>query len=331
MPDRDLPQGTAGDEPLSFDQGVEDITDILTDPETDLPENDGEKDEAEGTPDAEADDAQDDDPVGEEDENGSGEESSGGRFVSSDAKFRLEDGTVISVGDLARNNLYQRDYTRKTTELKAERETFEAQRSKVGEYAQALAAQRDFLLQASQRLLPQAPDRSLMDSDPIGYMQAKATYDEAMQMLSQIQYAQQAEHGRRTEEQKEKFLEYRRTEARKLLDVLPELKKPETYQRFWNEAVDTMAHYGYSEQELHEASDHRLYRAMHDLVKYRKALKRAPQVQQEVQGKPKLIGGSKRMDPKQKISRERTGRTEQLRKSGSLEAGIAALMDIPDL
>ena len=47
-----------------------------------------------------------------------------------------------------------------------------------------------------------------------------------------------------------------------------------------------------------------------------------------MQNKPPVMTGGKRMDPKAKISRDAQARTERLRKSGSLEDGIAALLDL---
>jgi hypothetical protein len=63
-------------------------------------------------------------------------------------------------------------------------------------------------------------------------------------------------------------------------------------------------------------------------VKFHKALNKAPQVKQEVEKKPQMISGSRRMDPKAKTSREAQQRAENLRKSGSFDAGVAALMDL---
>lgn len=331
MSQGDLPEGTADDAALSFDEGVDDITNLLADSDVnpgDEDQDQQEQAEAEGDePEAEA-NAEDADPVEAEESDGS-EEAAGGRFVSKDAKVRLEDGTVITVGDLARNNLYQRDYTRKTSELAEERRQLEGYKQKFGEHAQALKAQRDFLLSVAPKLLPQPPDRSMMETDPMGYMQAKADYDERMTVISQLTQAQQAELQRANEEQAQSFNEMRRQEAERLFSAAPELKNPQTYQQFWSDAVTTMAErYGFSEQEINEATDHRFYLAMRDLVKFHKAMARAPKVKEQIQQKPKLISGGKRMDPKVKISREAGERAQRLRQTGSFEAGVAALMDL---
>jgi hypothetical protein len=330
MAESDRPDGPATDTALSFDAGVEDISNLLlSDPETDPAEEqeheanaDAEPGDEPGPDEAEA-DAEDDES------DGSDEVAAGGKFVSRDAKVRLDDGTVISVGELARNNLFQRDYTRKSEEVKAERQAVQADRTKMNEIAQALVAQRDFLLQYSERKAPKAPPRDMLETDPIGYWRAKAEYDDDLAEYNTLQHHRQAEAQRLQEEAGEALKAFKSEEARKLFDKIPEFRKPEVYNKFWSDAQQVMSEkYGISPEELAETYDHRMYSAMRDLVKYHKAQAAAPKVKEQLQGKPQMMKGGKRMDPKSKISREAQGRAEQLRKTGSLQAGIAALMDL---
>ncbi len=332
MPESNLPdEGTADSAPMSFDAGVDKLTNLISDSE---PPNLDEKVEAEeaeedaaepvegeeAETDADAEDKEDD----AEGEDGS-EEVKGGRFAPDTAKVTLSDGTVITVADLKRNNLFQADYTRKTTELRTEREAVTQEKSQVGQMAQAIAQQRDFILQAAQVFLPKAPDKELMQSDPFGYMQAKVEYDERMQVINQLLYQKQAEGGRMTEEQQEAKNQHRAAEAERLFEAIPEFRDRKVYDQFWNEAVEIMAEFGYTPDELQEADDHRQYRVMRELVKYRKAQKLVPKVKQELAAKPKMMAGGKRMDPKAKTSRETEARREILRKTGSFDAGVELL------
>jgi hypothetical protein len=323
MPDSDLPQGTAEDSTLSFNDGVDAISNLIEDPETDP------QDTVEASDEAEAGDMSDEAAHEDAEETDGSEPLKGGRFAPDSAKVTLEDGTVISVAELKRNNLFQRDYTRKTTELKTEREAFAQQKSQLDQNAQSLAQQRDFILSVAQKFIPQPPSRELLNSDPLAFMQAKADYEERMQVFNQLAYQQQAERGRQTEQQAEASTQLRQEESRRLLEAIPEFKDRNVYQSFWNDAVDTMASkYGFTKTEIEETLDHRFYVAMRDLVKYHKALKQAPKVRQEVEKKPQMLSGSRRMDPKAKTSREAQQRAENLRKSGSFDAGVASLMDL---
>ena len=342
MPASDLPQGTAEDSALSLNDGADAIENLLDDSGEPKPvkkveakeeaEQPDETDEVEA--DADADAPEDEEVADDPDES---EALKGGRFAPDTAKVTLDDGTVTTIAELKRNNLFQRDYTRKTTELKAEKETFVQYQEQMGKVAQSLAQQRDFVLSAAQRLLPKAPDRAMLDPssqsfDPIGYTQQKADYDEHMQVLNQLNYQQQAERGRMTEEQKIAANQQRAHEWEQLSSAVPEFKDRKVYERFWGDAVSTMAEkYGFTEQEVSDTIDHRFYIAMRDLVEYHRIKKSIPKVKQEIENKPRIIPGGRRMDPKAKTSREAQQRSDALRKTGSLDAGVAALMDLKDL
>jgi hypothetical protein len=333
-------EGTASDSALSFNDGADAIENLLDDSgdpklakeveakeeaEADAPEE-GEADEAEITEEQEDGEEQD----------GPDEVKSGGKFVSNDAKVTLNDGTVTTVEALKRGFMSQQSFTRSTQEVAAEKKEIAEYKTQIAQTAQSLVQQRDFVLSIAQRFTPKAPDRAMLDPasqsfDPIGYTQQKADYDEHMQVLNQINYQQQAERGRMTEEQKIAANQLKAQEWEQLSTAVPEFKDSKTYQKFWSDAVETMAAYGFAEQELSETIDHRMYLAMRDLVQFRRAKQQAPKVKQEIEAKPRIIPGGRRMDPKAKTSREAQQRGEQLRKTGTFDAGIASLMDLKDL
>lgn len=333
MTDSNLPaEGTATDTALSFDDGVDAINNLVNGSEKNPDEQveaqneaETEVDEPEQGEEAEVEAADADSEDAAEEADGP-EVGSGGKFVSNDAKVTLNDGTVTTVEALKRGFMSQQSFTRSTQEVAQERKALAEHKEQIGQIAQSLAQQRDFILQAAQRFLPQPPDRSMMDSDPIGYMQAKADYDERMQVVNQLHYQKQSEQGRMTEEEQQSEQQRRASEAERLFEVMPELKNRKAYEKFWSDAVDAGAeYYRLSPEDLDEVRDHRFYLIMRDAMEYRKAQKLAPKVRQEIAAKPKLIAGGKRMDPKAKTSRETDARREQLRKTGSFEAGVELL------
>ncbi len=333
MPDATAPSAPAEDTALSFDQGVEDITNLLSDPVTDLQNEDQGQEAAEGAEEgnetSEEVEAAPDDETEEQEEQDGSEAYSKGKFASADAKVTLKDGSVVAVSDLTRDYLGRAAVTRREQAFAEREREFSAQQEFVGKHAQAIAQQRDFLLSVAPKFLPQAPDRSMMDSDPIGYMQAKADYDDKMAILEDLKRAQQGEMQRAEHDRQQNSDSHKRAEAEKMIAAIPEFKNPKVYQQFWSEAVPMMAeHYGISEQETGEFTDHRVYLMMRDLLKLHKARKSAPVVKEQIQAKPKLISGGKRMDPKAKTSREAQARSQRLRQSGTLADGIAALMDL---
>lgn len=342
MPVESAPGSPAADDSaLSFKQGVEDITSLLDGPDNPAPEEEDQDQEAnvDGGPEDETGpdetEASADDTADDEEEDGPGYTK--GKFASDDAKVTLKDGTALSVAELKRGFLAQRDYSRQTQEVKAERDAVQADRARMNEIAKALVAQRDFLLQVQAEDAPKPPDESMLDPnspnfDVVGYMGEKAKFEKKSEKWQRLQYDRQVEAQRLSQESEDAEKAERAAEQKLLFDKVPEFRDRKVYAKFLADANDVMTNiYGFNLDELAGTKDHRMYRAIRDLVKLHKATKAAPAVKEQLQGKPPLMKGGKRMDPKSKFSREAQQRTERLAKTGSREAGIAALMDIPDL
>jgi hypothetical protein len=337
MPDTNPAPAAGNDAPLSFDDGVNSLTDLLPDPDTDLQDEDQGQQEATEETDAEGEEPEATETEEATEEEGAEEAKDGpgyeqGKFAADTANVRLKDGTVISVQDLKRGYLSQSSFTRGTQENAKEREALASQKAEVEQYARTLQEQRDFILQISQQYLPPQPDDSLLDQsspnyDPLRYMAQRADYEKRVGSLTKLQQTAQAEQARTAQEQQRQQKEKRDAEAKRLVEIMPELKKPEVYNKFWTEAVETMSEYGYSTEEMAESLDHRLYPIFRDLAAYRRARKNLPAVKQAVQSKP-VLTGKRRMDPKDKTSREQTARKEHLRKTGDFDAGVRALEDL---
>ena len=334
MSDTNPAQAAGSDEALSFNDGADAISDLLADPVADLSEEDqGEQEapeetEAEGAePEAEASEETSEEGDQQQEEGGPGYES--GKFAADTANVRLKDGTVISVQDLKRGFLSQASFTRGSQENAKEREALASRSAEVEQTAQSVKQQREFLLHLSQQFLPQQPDESLLNQnsatyDPIRYMAEKADYDRRIGTLQQLQQQAQAEQARTSQEQQTKQKEVRDREAKLLLEAMPELKKPEVYSKFWNEAVETMAEYGFTAEEMNATDAHPVSRLYRDLAAHRRARKNIPNAKQTVQSKPVLTGKT-RMHPKAKTSRDQQVASENLRKTGSFESGVRAL------
>ena len=336
MSDTNPAPAAGNDGPLSVDDGANAIESLL-DPVTDLTEEDQaqdkdateEADEEGDEPEAEATEEATEEET-EEETDGPGYES--GKFAADTANVRLKDGTVISVQDLKRGFLSQQSFTRGSQENAKERETLASQKAETEQNARSLQEQRDFILQVAQQYVPQQPDRSLLDRnspnfDPITYAALKAEYDDRIGALNHLHNSSQAERDKAAKEQERTTGEMQARERDLLLKAMPDLAKPEVQKKFWSEAVDTMAEYGFSQEEMNQQYDHRVYRVFRDLAAYRRARSRIPAVKESIQSKP-VLQGKRRMDTKEKSSRESQTRTEQLRKTGDFDAGVRSLMDL---
>ncbi len=144
MSDTNPAPAAGNDEPLSFDDGVDALIDLVPDPETDLAEEDqGQEEAAEEV--AEGDEPKADAEEATEEEEGEKEEGApgyvSGKFAADTANVRLKDGTVVSVQDLKRGFLSQASFTRGTQENAKEREALAATKAEVEQYARQLQAQ----------------------------------------------------------------------------------------------------------------------------------------------------------------------------------------------
>lgn len=323
----------------TYDEQVEDLSNLLGDPETDLPEDD--QDEAAATTEeaeevdplfAEEEEAEDVGTEDAEETDGSDEpEIKGGRFAPDSAKVTLDDGTVITVADLKRNNLFQRDYTKKTTELTAEREQVTALKSEVDQYAQSLNQSREYLAWYAETHLPKDPGRFAGDPvrDPVAYMQWQQQRDTWLEHQQAYQAFQQqkADDDQRKSGETQKQAQARiKREQEALFSKIPVLKDPKKGQEAWNTLVTGAADFGFSPEEVNGLTDHRFALVLRDALAYRRIKAAAPKVQEKVR-QPAPVRPGKRAAPDARESQGRKVRSERLRNSGSFEDGVAALQD----
>ena len=339
MSDNNLPGESTGpvDDSPSFDQSVEDIANLLPDdPETDPVEGDEEAtaEAADDGDDPEIDVSEDvEDEDAADDADGSEAEIKGGRFAPDTAKVTLDDGTVTTIAELKRGSMFQRDYTKKTTELSDQRKQVEAKASEVDQQAQSLALLSERLTEFSKSYLPQPPDpfTGSPETDPIGYMQhmeRTRRYETALQQF----YAIDQERTTLTQKQQQD------AEKQAQADFAAEMQKLEKTDAFFADNAKAKAFleevtakgadwWGLDPADLQTLRTAKQWLILRDALRYRKALAKAPEVKQQVQAKP-IARQGKRVDPKARVSSERQARSERLRRSGSIEDGIAAIADL---
>lgn len=340
MSDNNLPApeaGTVDDAPLSIDAGVENLSAILSDPETDLQPDDEDIATAEsedGEEDPEIDLSEDvEDEADAEAEDGPQDYSSG-RFAADNAKVTLEDGTVITVADLKRNNLFQRDYTKKTQELSEARKAFDEERASVSQQAQSLMQLAEKLNAFGQRYLPQPPEpfTGTPDTDPIGYMRhikAREEYEAAVQAFNafDVERSQlQAYQAQQSQVQTSEMLQAEFATLRAKDALFADPAKART---FLEEAVSKGSEWwGLTADDIGTLTSHKAYLILRDAMRYRKALAKAPEAQRQVEGKPKLPKANRRMDPRARSNSDYQQKAERLRKSGSIDDAASALLSL---
>lgn len=325
------PSGTVEPTPMSFDQGVDAIAGLLDDAqepdhvEAKVATAKPEPDDIEGEVNPE--EITDEDLVLDDVEFESEEETvQAPTPVTDDTEVTLEDGTTITLGQLKRNNLFQRDYSRKTEELARHKEQLEQQVSqRLSEAENELRQRRDVVLELASQFMPPEPGLEMMQTDPLGYIEAKAMYDARMRQLNELHMRREQERAAEQQRAQQHTQSFIAEQQQKLFEVLPQLKDEAKREAFRKDVMDVgVKLYGVTPEEANSINDHRYMRILHDAIAYQKLKQKAASVQKQVAAKPKLVQQN-RMAPQAVQRRDQQGRFENLRKEGSIDAAAKAI------
>lgn len=321
------PEGTGAGE-KSYDDHIDDLASLLDGPDEGTPTEKAKEDAVDegDEPELTADDLDDENP---DDEDADQPDYDKGRFAADAAKVKLDDGSSVTVAELKRGHLREADYTRKTMELADQRKAVEEQHARVSQVEQTIAEQRDFLLSFYQNIIPPEPTMADFPNDPVGYMYATDEWKAKMRDLNALSdhvMTQKRQSMAETEQQRAKRLQDEQT---KLVQIMPELKDPAKFEALKQDILTLgVENYRLTRQELESIDDARYIPILKDAIAYRKLIAKRAETQKQVQGKPGFVPSGRRLDPKALKTREVQQRATQLRKTGSLEAGVAALMDL---
>lgn len=322
--------------PLTQKDAAADIEDILGDDLEHAPNPGGKDGKADKADDEDEDPlglstAEDVDKTDDEDNKDGSAAADAGKYVSPRAKYKLADGSEITIGDLARDHLYQRDYTFKTQELEREKEASKAEVEKASQLARTVSEEREFLIWFAERHVPKQPAAPSGD-DPMGeieYGRQLRAYQEMVGAWQQFKFGQQQS----TEQQKSETVKQtearQRKEVQTIIDKIPMLKDGKKADAFFTALVDGGSkHYGLTREEIANAAktDHRMILALRDAIAMRNAREKAPAIQKELAKKPVTVRGSAQRGAQQQMdSRSKRNTTEELRKNPTMRNGIAAI------
>jgi hypothetical protein len=332
--------GPVADAPLSFDEGVSAIANLLDDdPETpdlktpqEAPKAKTEEASTETVDDDEDLDLQFDDA----DEEDGAEAEPAPSAVTDETEVTLEDGTKISIGQLKRNNLFQADYSRKTEALKAEKAQFQAEVDRrIAEEHQKIQQEREIAWAYAQHHMPQPPDRSMLDSskpdtyDPFKYWEEQAKYEQAMERVNAIYQKVEADKQERDQQQKIEFANYFKWNLEQLQQKLPFLKDTAKKEAFKKELEEWGGKAYNLKPEETNRLDYREYLILRDAIAYQKLKAKSKPVREQIAGTPKLEPKQRR-HPATEHQRDRQGRFQTLRSTGSLDSAARAIESLLD-
>jgi hypothetical protein len=334
-----------GDEPLSFNEGADQLEGLLdpsdedqskpTEPTdedaTDLEEVDAP--EGEEDSDTEVDEeAEESDETDEEDDQ---EDTEG--LVFDDNLVVEIDGEQTTLGNVVDERVqkrvsdFQADYTRKTQQVAEERKIIDTQADRLMQTAEQIKQQREDFLSYQAMFAPEAPDLGLVETDPIKYQQEKAYYDEWQTQYNNYVQESRAIQAEQQKEQQAQQQQYVAAQTKKLGEIMPELATKEGIQKFKQELEkDFIPHYGYSLEDLNSITDVRFAPLARDAMAYRRLQEKAPEAKKKLEGKPKMLKGKARASTKSKKVSAHKAKNDRLAKFGDLESAVSVIADFVD-
>lgn len=222
-----------------------------------------------------------------------------------------------------------RGYSGQAYIQKGMQEVAEAKRQ-TQEFSQTLQQQQAAILALAQELqaqgvvqAPQPPDPELVKTDPFGYVEAKARYDQQVVQYQRQQAQFQQLQMQQAQAEQARQQEVLQEQARILKERIPEFadatKAGEIQRRLWTFGKEA---YGLTDTELSGITDARVVEALYDAMRYREL--RAGTVPARKAEPPKTVKpAAKRPDGPVKMAEKARAR---MKATGSVEDVAAFLL-----
>lgn len=194
------------------------------------------------------------------------------------------------------------------------------------EYSQ-IQQERQFLADFRQRAEsgqvltpPKPPSRELFQQDPIGYMEAKLSHDDAMAEYQQQQQQMTAITERQRADQNRQHQAYLQSQMQILQERVPEFADPKTASRYRDKMVQAgIDEYGFSADELTSEGDARRLSVLSDAIKFREQQKAAGIARQRAEtARPVVKPGVRRPAQASEAKRAKDAQS-RMRKTGSVD------------
>ena len=305
-------------------QSEDDLEQEGDEAEDELHESDEEDGESEG----------EDDPTGQADDDEDAEpESDQGRFVASNGKVKLPDGTVSTVSELIAGNMKDRDYRQKTMELAPQRRALEEQSSALKASEQQLNEQREYMTRLLESITPPPPDPRLAadPNDPVSYIEYQRAKEQHDNFLLHRQYIEQ-QLGMTKQQMAEEEKKQRQAKADeewgKLQEKVPAVRDQAKLKALVADIQSAASAAGFSPQEINETVpyDHRYSLVLQKAAKWDRLQASKAKVGEKVQGRPPVQRSGKLVSRDAKRLQRTNDAVNRLRQTGTVEDATAAYL-----
>lgn len=256
------------------------------------------------------------------------------QFVHGNAKTRLRDGTVVSIGELKKRADEAAEYHAKVPNLAAAAQRIQEREAQLAQQEQQ---SRDALTNAYNivnALIPPEPSPELMLTDPVGHYEQEKRREYTMRQLQQILGSAQAQQ-QHLMQQDEKAREAERQAmlARNhqvLSEKIPEISDPVKHRKFMDDITAAVAPFGFTAEEVSQTVEPRLLHMVHvwskEVAAYRQLMEQKETAQAKTKAAPPVQKPGPRVSAEQAQKRVADDQLRQWRDSGASRAGAAAIL-----
>jgi len=290
---------------------------VVEEDDSDVEEDAPEEEEAESDSEDEADPDDDDDEEPEDEDEDHGDY----HTVSVDGETRR-----VTLEELKRGYSGQ-EFVQKGMQANANA------RKLVMQEARALQQAREEFFSLQQRMQetgglvpPEPPSDDLIQTDPIGYLEAQSRYQ--AEVAKYRQDVEMVEHQRQlaAQQYQAQFAAQVEQQAELVKQEIPELADPEKGGSVLKDLRNKGVEYGFSEEELGSLVDSRMVRVLNDARKWRNLQASKKTASQKAEGaRPVVKPGSKARPESKKKARAK--QRERLRQTGRVDDAVALLFE----
>ncbi len=167
---------------------------------------------------------------------------------------------------------------------------------------------------------PKPPSRELFQQDPIGYMEAKLSHDDAMAEYQQQQQQMTAITERQRADQNRQHQAYLQSQMQILQERVPEFADPKTASKYRDKMVQAgIDEYGFSAEELTSEGDARRLSVLSDAIKHREQQKAAGIARQRAETARPVVKPGVRRPAQASEAKQAKDAQSRMRKTGSVD------------
>lgn len=228
----------------------------------------------------------------------------------------LKGGERVPLGELKLGYMRDQDYRHKTQDLANQGRALESMSSRVAATANAVAE-----LVAGQ--IPDEPSEELRLYDPHAYQREWALHQAGLEQLARVMALADEPSGVVAEIQSAAAEERLTAENAKLLEAFPQTGHDEGRQAFFADAFETARELGFSDEEVREVIDHRLFKLAHYARLGLNAERARAKALQKVTTAPASAPRVKAKNQAQRRHRENREAMRRLTRSGLIRDAMA--------